>query len=73
MRLTVTANTFSTIADQSDSPPGIELTGILREHGQTFVVFRAGPSERILRVNASDLDSFAAFEQKVAMELGLWI
>ena len=43
----------------------IELTGILQED-QLYVIFRAGVSERILPVSTDVLDSFAAFQQRVA-------
>jgi hypothetical protein len=73
MRTNPIADNLPTAVDSVGEPPWIELTGILHENQQLYAVFRAGPSERILPIDASDLDSFDAFQQLVAKELGMQI
>ena len=73
MRRRLTAESLSTGSEPAGRRPFIELTGVLQEHGQLYVVFKAGASERILQVDAHDLETFAAFQRRVASELGLQI
>ena len=54
-------------------PLWIDLTSILQDGELLHAVFGAGPSQRILRVDDEDLNSFSAFQRRVASELALEI
>ena len=52
----------------------IELQGVVKDHSdRLFAVFTAGASQRIVPVKPTDLQSFSAFQRRVADELSLWI
>ena len=54
-------------------PERIELCGILVDGEQLHAVFTAGPSQRIIPVDRTDLTSFPAFRQRVQAFLGIRI
>ena len=51
----------------------VELKGLLHEHGQLFVVFAAGDSERIIEAELYDILPFSNFRQHVCDRLDLRI
>ena len=73
MRQTHAADNGPSDSDSVDRRVWIELTGVLPEGQFLFAVFRAGQSQRILRVDAEDLTSSSAFQRRVARELALEI
>ena len=48
------------------APPRVKLRGILHEHGETFAIFSAPPSQFCMPVVPDHLASFEAFAKQAA-------
>jgi hypothetical protein len=71
MRIYFLTNSLRVLSDAQGPPQALELTGVVEEYGQLYAVLRAEASERIIRIEASHLASFAAFQQRIENELGV--